>query len=262
MPIFVANEAPDQPCAEMWVDPDFLADQYPDTDPVDLLQVALDATWLMWQLSGQRFHGARCLVEDYDVRRGNGCMIDLRGWPVDEVRSVSFVDICDTTISATGSGTEATGWCRERDSVRLCCGSSSFRVGLDPWYFNGSVGSYVCGCTGNNTVRVQYSVRNNLPGGTERVARRLAAEYVKLLCGKPCSLPERITTVTRQGATWTVLDPQDFLSRGLIGFAPVDQWLSAVNGKGWAQIVDPMRAHLLLNSTVVGCGIDCFDGLA
>lgn len=240
----------------MWVDPSVLASEFPDADAATLTQVALDVTWLLWRLSGERFHGAQCIVEDYDVTRGNGCMMDMEKWPVARIRSVSLVDICNTTIPATGSGTEITGWCRLRNSVKLCCGSGST---LSDYRTNFGQGSRACGCYGTHTIRVQYSIRNNIPPGAGRAASRLAMEYVKSLRGKPCSLPERITTVTRQGATWTVLDPQDFLSRGLVGFAPVDQWLSAVNGKGWTKIRDPLTAHYLLGSTVVGCGSDCFD---
>lgn len=253
MPVVVTSEAVTQPCAEMWVDPLALGEGFPDTPPDVLERVALDVTWLLWRLTGERFHGAQSLVEDYDLRYGNSCLLDLSKWPVDEVTLVEMVDICDTTLPLTGSGTEVTDWCKERDSIRLCCsGTSAPLSGFDPWYYGSAYGTSMC-CSDSQFVRVRYTTKNNLPPGAERAARRLGIEYVKALNGKPCSLPERITTVTRQGATWTVLDPQDFLARGLLGFAAADQWISAANGKGWARIVDPMRAHLLLNSTVVGC---------
>lgn len=257
MPVVVTPAAFTQPCAEMWVDPTLLAGEFVDTPYETLVQIAVDVTWLLWRLSGERFHGTQCVVEDYDITRGNGCRLDLRQWPVQEIIDVSFVDICANNVVTTGIGTPATGWCRERDTLRLCCGVGGTYGSFFDWRTNST-----CNCTGNNTVRVRYVIGNNVPPGAERAAYRLGTEYVKSFHGKPCSLPERITTVTRQGVTWTVLDPQDFLQNGLLGFAPADQWLSAVNGKGWAKLQDPLTMHHLLNSTIVGCGKDCFEVFA
>jgi hypothetical protein len=113
-------------------------------------------------------------------------------------------------------------------------------------------------------IRVHYTTANNLPPGSDRAAYRLAEEYVKAFLGQECALPERITSISRQGATWTILDPQDFLQDGLTGIGPVDQWLAQVGLRSrWASLVDPLRSVPLVSSTLVGCGdADCFSDLS
>ncbi len=44
-----------------------------------------------------------------------------------------------------------------------------------------------------------------------------------------CALPQRTTSISREGITMTVIDPQQFLDKGRTGLIAVDLWLSAVN---------------------------------
>lgn len=44
-----------------------------------------------------------------------------------------------------------------------------------------------------------------------------------------CSLPQRVTNVTRQGVSWTLLDPQDFLEDGRTGVYEVDLAIKTAN---------------------------------
>ncbi len=46
---------------------------------------------------------------------------------------------------------------------------------------------------------------------------------------KGCALPERVTSVTRQGITIAVLDPMEFLDKGRTGLGSVDLFLQASN---------------------------------
>lgn len=47
-----------------------------------------------------------------------------------------------------------------------------------------------------------------------------------------CKLPQRVTSLTRQGVSMVLLDPFDFLENGRTGVYSVDLWLSAVNPRG------------------------------
>lgn len=246
MATIVTPAAYDAPCTEVWFDPSSLSTHDPDLAE----EAAISATFALWTLSGERFHGDRCLVEDYRTVRGY-CNIELRQWPVTEVVQVSKIDMCTDVITTTGVGDIVAGWCYlGGQSLKVCCsGSSSFGF---------------CGCRpSGSVVRVHYKVGNNLPPGADRAAFRLAEEYVKAALHQSCSLPERITSITRQGASWTILDPQDFLSDGLIGVGPVDSWLAQVGLRSrWASLIDPLRSVPLVASTVVGCDQDdCFADL-
>lgn len=264
MPTVVTSEAFTLPCTEMWVDPAELLIEFPTLDPNDAEQIAVDATWLLSALSFDRFHGEQCIVDDYRIVtwppapsythpsarvRGWGrgpLRINLYHWPLKAIEDISIVDMCAGTIAATGIGTEITNWCQSaRNEISLGCTTA-----------------WVPACTcSEHTIRVRYTVGNNVPAGAGREAKRLAIEMIKHLTGKPCNLPERITTITRQGATWTVLDPQDFLSKGLIGLPSVDRWLTGINGIGPARLIDGMTQHTIVNTTVVGCDSDCFAAL-
>lgn len=250
MVTIVTPAAYDNPCAEVWVDPANLSQ--PDLDIAE--QAAISATHALWMLSGQRFHGPQCWIEDYRTIQGY-CNIQLRQWPVAEVVAISRVDLCAGTVGATGVGDVVSGACYlGGGEISVCGGCSSTSFGF--------VG---CGCSTNGSiVRVHYTTANNLPAGADLAAMRLAEEYLLAYQGKECSLPERVTSVSRQGASWTILDPQDFLSDGLTGIGPIDQWLAQVGLRSrWAQFIDPLRSVPLVSSILHGCGDDdCFADIS
>ena len=109
-----------------------------------------------------------------------------------------------------------------------------------------------CGCA--DTVRVTYQIASNLPAGTEALIVWLAAEYGKAAAGQACALPERITNVTRQGVSWTIMDPQDFLEAGRTGMSRVDNWLMPVKMSLGGQLIDPLTSTRLFSVRV-----DCLE---
>ena len=57
-----------------------------------------------------------------------------------------------------------------------------------------------------------------------------AGQFVKAVeCPGECKLPERITSVSRQGVSFQVFDPQDFMNEGRTGLYTVDIFLKSVN---------------------------------
>jgi hypothetical protein len=61
-------------------------------------------------------------------------------------------------------------------------------------------------------------------------ARTLALEFAKLWAGDDdCALPQRITSVSRQGVSYTILDQQDFIDELKTGLYAVDLFLKSVN---------------------------------
>jgi hypothetical protein len=61
-------------------------------------------------------------------------------------------------------------------------------------------------------------------------ARTLAIELAKLWAGDDtCALPERVTSISRQGVTYTVLDNQDFIDDLKTGVYAVDLFLKSSN---------------------------------
>src|SRR5690606_31540367 len=82
----------------------------------------------------------------------------------------------------------------------------------------------VCG------LEVTYTYGVGVPVSGQRAARSLARELVKGWSGsEECMLPDRVTNVSRQGISFTVMDPQDFLDDGRTGVYEVDLFLRASN---------------------------------
>jgi len=61
-------------------------------------------------------------------------------------------------------------------------------------------------------------------------ARTLAIEFVKLWTGDDdCALPQRVTSISRQGVSYTLLDSQDFIDDLRTGVYAVDLFLKSAN---------------------------------
>jgi hypothetical protein len=230
-------------CTELWADPTDLLTQWDhafDTATEEDAQLALaEATWLLWSLSGYRYHGVQCWSEDYRLAPGQP-KLELAQWPVEHVFALSNLDMC----AATGSDVVVTDWCHLGNGVLRLEPTSNFYTLPNP-------------CGWSRIVRVVFRTTNNLPFGTERAVLTMADQFYRARVGSPCKLPERITSVTRQGVSWTVLDPMDFLTRGMTGIGSVDQWLAASNGRGPSQVIDPLIRSHRLSSTLIGCGEGC-----
>ena len=81
-----------------------------------------------------------------------------------------------------------------------------------------------CGGEDMGTVEVDYVYGTDvLPPLATSAITSLAEEILRASTDPDnCALPERVTTVSRQGVSWTLLDPQDFLQDGRTGIYDVD----------------------------------------
>jgi hypothetical protein len=79
-------------------------------------------------------------------------------------------------------------------------------------------------------LEITYTHGTPPPAAGKRAAIRLANELILADMGSAkCSLPERITSVARQGVSYTVMDPQEFISNGKVGIYEIDLFLASVN---------------------------------
>ena len=77
---------------------------------------------------------------------------------------------------------------------------------------------------------VTYTHGARPPRAGKAAATRLANEIILWYNGDPaCALPERITSISRQGVSYTIVTPQDFLEMGKTGINAVDSFIAAVN---------------------------------
>lgn len=214
-----------------WIDPDDLVALYPALTPEQALLVAQEATWVLDQLTNGFYHGVECWREVFEVR---GCLVNLTKTPIQSIESVSTLHNCDADSTALA-------YCRKTEHVISVCGgdcggSTSRGIPFFDWRTN----SMSCGCP--KRVEVQYTIGDNLPPGAKHAVLNLATEYGAALCGEKCNLPERITSIVRQGVSWTILDPQTFMDKGLVGLSRIDSWITiARRGVPGGRAIDPLN---------------------
>jgi hypothetical protein len=84
--------------------------------------------------------------------------------------------------------------------------------------------------TSAGTFSVLYLRGRAVPVAGMRALGSLAAEIYKQCTGAgDCRLPERVKTVNREGITYDMFDPGEWLSQGLTGLRDVDTWIDSVN---------------------------------
>lgn len=199
------------------------------------------ASFVLWLLSARKYGGARTTTEVY-------CQIGLndiglqypvadpgfRGymiWP--EIRAGTITNM----IGGCGcSSCGCTHLLRLRGGPVLSIQSASIGDRLLTAdeiaiydYSHISIGASRC-WNSCDDVEVTYTYGAPPPALGKIAARDLANQYVLAQSGSDeCALPERVTQVSRQGVSWTLLDPQDFLDNGRTGLYRVDLFLRAVN---------------------------------
>lgn len=80
-------------------------------------------------------------------------------------------------------------------------------------------------------ITVDYTYGSPPSPEIQRAINQLAQQFALAeACSDNCQLPERVTSVVREGISWTLIDPQDFLENGRTGLYFVDLVIKAVGG--------------------------------
>jgi hypothetical protein len=89
-------------------------------------------------------------------------------------------------------------------------------------------------CGRDPQVEVDYTYGVfELPPLVQSAVDKMASEITLAEAGSnQCRLPQRVTSVQRQGMSWTLIDPQDFLDDGRTGIYEVDMAIKATNPAG------------------------------
>jgi hypothetical protein len=81
----------------------------------------------------------------------------------------------------------------------------------------------------NSAWQVTYLQGIPMPGVLSRAAGELACEYAKFCLGQVCRLPQRATSLSRQGVTVSLVNVDQLLEDGLTGIVTVDNVIRAFN---------------------------------
>lgn len=85
---------------------------------------------------------------------------------------------------------------------------------------------------GDTFFQVTYFKGLQVPNVLLRAAGELACEWARGCSGADCRLPQRVTSLTRQGMSVSMVDLDTLLSHGLTGVATVDQVIRQFNPYG------------------------------
>lgn len=202
------------------------ADRLDDPESVYAATAIESASYILWLMSGRKFSGQRSTTEVYfqpynddslasriqpvlqngEVRNlcsecGFGCthFVKLRGQPIISIESVFVGD-------------------RELDLAEISIYDYSAIAPADRCW--GTCGD----------LEVSYTFGSIPPAAGTAAATELANQFIWAATDdERCSLPARVTSVSRQGVSWTLLDQQDFLEQGRTGIYLVDLFIRAVN---------------------------------
>lgn len=187
------------------------------------------ASYLMWTLSGRKYSGTTTVTERY-----------VRFAPLLNTRLLQETALINSRINKSLEMIEP--WVSAETRIRLrgqpvsqisaVRGVTGEIFSPDDYYMvDRSTLQFQSGVlVVPADVEVTYTFGTTPPVLGKMAARRIAQEFIKLWEGdETCALPDRVTSVTRQGVSYTILDSQDFIQEMRLGIYEVDLFLKAVN---------------------------------
>lgn len=208
-------------------------------------EAAEAASWVLYRLSGERYSGIRTATEWYGYERAN-CWCGAQFFEGDWTSSnfhihmimgpYGVANIEPDRIRLRHVPVETIVTVRDHvglvDSSKYTLEDDAYLVRTDciPW-------------TLRSGIEIQYSYGTLPPAMGRSAAIKLANQFLLAYSGSDaCVLPERVQSITRQGVSMTILDPQTFLDKGLTGIYEVDLFISVANpsrAKKRAKIFSP-----------------------
>lgn len=221
--------------AKRWIEPEDTIDP---TGPHTIRAIEA-ASWLLYKLTAEKYPGRLNVIEAYSDRSYNSFLpsptvvggqiyntlstgsrkLQLRQTPVMKINSVSI------------GGTIL-------DPSKYQLRNNSYLVRTDLTFWNLSPVAEVI---------VDYDYGLNPPAAGKNAALILANEFIRYhVYPSQCKLPERVTSVSRQNVSFSMLDPQTFLNEGKVGIYSVDLFISTANpgrARKQAKIFSPNRPN-------------------
>jgi hypothetical protein len=223
--------------SNLWITPEELG-SYADSEFA--YEACKTASNLLWAMSGRKFSGVTTVTERYvcaqrSYRLGassktyqpailNG---DIYNIPTEEFDD--FSDIVSDGMSPNSRIKLRGRPVTKIHTIRTRSGDivdpSSYYL-VDHSTIQAAAGVPWTPCN----IEITYSYGNYPPTSGKMAARTLAIEFAKLWSGDDdCALPQRVTSISRQGVSYTLLDSQDFIEELKTGIYAVDLFLKSVN---------------------------------
>jgi hypothetical protein len=221
----------------LWIQPEELGD-YAYTEYTD--EAVKVASYLLWAMSGRKYAGETTVTERYtctlrNTRLGPSVKTNspiLFGGDVYNIPSGDFDEYAE--LSADGMSPGSRIKLRGRPVTKIHTIRNRTGTVIDPskyYLVDHSTIHITAGTpwTPCNT-EVTYSYGTPVPIAGKMAARKLAIEFARLWNGdEQCELPQRVTSVSRQGVSYTILDNQEFIDELRTGLYEIDLFLKVAN---------------------------------
>lgn len=201
------------------------------------------ASYLLWGMSGRKYSGTTTVTESYVsaydplLRLGSSAknyapvLVDGH---VENVRSDGFGRFGEYDFLGDGTSSRSRLRLRGRKVQKIHAVRDHKGKIISPSKYYLSEHSTLIATPGANwtpsNVEVTYSYGTPPPAAGKAAARILALELVKMYEGdETCALPQRVTSISRQGVSYTLLDSQDFIDELRTGIYAIDLFLKTAN---------------------------------
>lgn len=187
---------------------------------------AIDAaSWLLYKLTAEKYPGRTRVIEHYSDNTSN--------------IAITPPALINGQIYNTFTGSSRKLYLRQTPVMKIYSVSINNEI-LEPTSYQLRNNTYLVQTNLNNwnlsptsEIVIDYEYGLNPPMAGKQAAIILANEFINAhVYPSQCKLPERVTSVSRQGVSFSVLDPQNFLSEGKVGIYTVDLFISTANPNG------------------------------
>lgn len=223
--------------SNLWILPEEMGD-YAYTEYT--LEAAQVASNLLWAMSGRKYTGETIVTERYTCTLRNNRMgpSDRTNSPVlfgGDVYNIPSGDYDEySELTSDGLSPESRIRLRGRPVTRIITIRNKNGKVLDPssyYLVDHSTIQIKAGTPWTPcNVEITYAYGISVPTAGKMAARKLAIEFARLWAGdEMCELPQRVTSVSRQGVSYTILDNQEFIDELRTGLYEIDLFLKVVN---------------------------------
>lgn len=223
--------------SNLWITPEELGD-YAETE--FSYEAAKAASNLLWMLSGRKYSGTTTVTERYvcatlSYRYGPSVRNNKAELVLGDVYNIPYTDMDSyTAVTSDGLSPQSRLRLRGRPVQKIHTIRNRAGVVVDPTSYYLVDHSTIQATAGSRwtpcDIEVTYTYGVEPPTLGKMAARKLAMEFVKSWNGdEECVLPQRVTSISRQGISYTILDKQDFIDDLRTGLYEVDIFLKSVN---------------------------------
>lgn len=209
--------------SQLWVEPE-------DLDVQNLAQGALapeaakTASYILWALSGRKFSGTTTVTERYTRESYEGTL------GMTAANTHPMTTPYGITNSMTGGQVRLRLRGRPVQKIVSVTTPDGGTVSPDSYYLSEHAILNFYGLEVPYDIEVTYTYGSPPPVAGQMAAKALAKQFLLAWTDdEDCTLPDRVTSVSRQGVSFTILDSQDFLQDLRTGVYLVDLFLKTSN---------------------------------